>query len=226
MRRNGLFKVSELEEAGLGYKAKSQSHSQIHTLSGGPKWTQLKNDKFYFAFCAVPWKINQRRQERSRQNWLNTFGAMFSLLCSPSKLMRLYILSQKVWKSQMVSSDWQPLQLHSESWKGFQKEDGSRVMENVMGPCPCVEWGARSPSHNEIHILEVSVWWPWGGRSCSEDIKPHTLGDCLEIRCSNRSKREQGAQPHRGSNLWGWGTDREMRDVVDAASVRPADQRL
>lgn len=81
-----------------------------------------------------------------------------------------------------------------------RREDGSREMEDVTGPCPCAEWGARSPSHDEIHILEVSVWWPWGGWSWSDDIKPYILRDRLEITCGNRS-----AQPHSGSNRRGRG---------------------
>lgn len=69
------------------------------------------------------------------------FWAIFSLLCSPSKLTHLHILSQKVWKPQMVSQTYSHSSYTLNSERDSRREGGSRVREDVMGPCTGVVWG-------------------------------------------------------------------------------------
>lgn len=61
------------------------------------KVNTTQNDKVYFVFCSDPWKSNQRRWERSRQNWSqHIWGPVLLTLLSLKAHVSLHLVPESL----------------------------------------------------------------------------------------------------------------------------------
>lgn len=163
-RRNGLLKVSEPEEAGLGCEAKA-SQSQRSVWFPNPysfqrtKVIQLKQmPSSTLHFVKTPEKPTKEAGETETEVTLQHFEprSLYPVLPQSSCIFTSCPRrAGNLRRSARLTAGHSSYTLNSK--RASRREDGSRVREDMMGPRTGVVRGAGSTSHNEIPSLEVSV---------------------------------------------------------------------